>query len=276
MDPILALAKAHGLTVIEDCSHAHGTMYKGKHVGTFGELAVFSLQGRKLIVAGQGGILVTNHEELYERAVLLGHFRVRAQQSVKQQHNRRWVRTGYGLNYRIHPFAACLAWHHLQNIERYISLRERNCNALIEAFAQSEYFEPPSIPIYATRISWYNFKVRVKQNYRLLLRDTQLDLLCNRARLAGLPVSRPSNPPLHLEVLFQEVSFGLRPHNCPNLCPHGNAFRGYSCGDMPIAEEFHNTTFNVEVFTEVDFVPYVRELVQRLDALANMLVHEPR
>jgi perosamine synthetase len=274
MDPIMALARERGLVVIEDCSHAHGTRYKGKLVGTIGDMAVFSLQARKLIVAGQGGILVTRNEEFYERAVLLGHFRVRAEQSVRQQHNRRWVRTGYGLNYRMHPFAACLAWHHLQHLERYIALREKNCQALLEAFTKSSFFLPPQVQDYASRISWYNFKVRPKPNFTKVLRHQARDQLCNRARAAGLPIGRPDNIPLHLEPLFQASSFDLRPLSCPNQCPHGNAYRGYHDGDFPVAEEFNSTTFNVAVFTETDFTPYAAELVTRLDALGEEVLRD--
>jgi len=68
MDPIMEIAKEHGLYVIEDCCQAFGAKYKGKCVGNFGDIAAFSLNVFKTITAGDGGAVVTNDERLYERA----------------------------------------------------------------------------------------------------------------------------------------------------------------------------------------------------------------
>jgi perosamine synthetase len=70
MDPIMALADKYNLKVIEDCSQAYGTLYKGKHVGTIGHMGTFSLQQSKHISTGDGGLTVTNDDALGERAVL--------------------------------------------------------------------------------------------------------------------------------------------------------------------------------------------------------------
>ena len=68
MDPIMAIAKKHNLYVIEDCCQAFGARYKGKPVGSFGDIAAFSLNVFKTITAGDGGAVMTNDERLYERA----------------------------------------------------------------------------------------------------------------------------------------------------------------------------------------------------------------
>lgn len=68
MDRIMAIAKKHGLYVIEDCCQAVGATYKGKKVGTFGDIAAYSLNVFKTISAGDGGIVATNSNDLYERA----------------------------------------------------------------------------------------------------------------------------------------------------------------------------------------------------------------
>jgi dTDP-4-amino-4,6-dideoxygalactose transaminase len=75
MDKILLIAKKHNLKIIEDCSHAHGSKYKNELCGTFGDVAIFSLQTNKAMFAGEGGILITNNSEIYNRATLLGHSR---------------------------------------------------------------------------------------------------------------------------------------------------------------------------------------------------------
>src|SRR5947209_12920111 len=74
MDRILDIARRHDLRVIEDASHAHGALYKGKLVGTFGDVSAFSLMSGKSFAIGEGGILLTNDRRTYERAIAFGHY----------------------------------------------------------------------------------------------------------------------------------------------------------------------------------------------------------
>lgn len=71
MDLILEIARRHGLAVIEDAAQAIGSEYKGKKAGTFGDAGVFSFHGSKTMTTGEGGMLVTNREDVYERALIL-------------------------------------------------------------------------------------------------------------------------------------------------------------------------------------------------------------
>ncbi|MCX7796577.1 MAG: DegT/DnrJ/EryC1/StrS family aminotransferase [bacterium] len=69
MDPIVEIARRYGLYLIEDCAQAHGAKYKGRYVGTFGDMAAFSLMaGKHMNAGGQGGMVITNNEELYWNA----------------------------------------------------------------------------------------------------------------------------------------------------------------------------------------------------------------
>ncbi len=74
MDPIMEIARKHNLKVIEDVSHAHGALYKGRKVGTIGDVGAMSLMSGKSLAIGEAGILVTDDLEIYERAVCLGHY----------------------------------------------------------------------------------------------------------------------------------------------------------------------------------------------------------
>lgn len=67
MDPIMDIAREHSLFVLEDCSHAHGTEYKGRKVGSIGHASAWSFQESKNLTAGEGGIVLTNDAELYDR-----------------------------------------------------------------------------------------------------------------------------------------------------------------------------------------------------------------
>ena len=75
MDPIMAIAKKHGLRVIEDCAQAHGALYKGQMVGTFGDAAGFSFYpGKNLGALGDAGAVVTNNDEIAEKVRILGNY----------------------------------------------------------------------------------------------------------------------------------------------------------------------------------------------------------
>lgn len=74
MDRIMALARRHRLAVIEDCSHAHGALYRGKPVGTWGEVGCFSLNAGKAVDGGEAGIAVTDDPVLFDRMLVFGHF----------------------------------------------------------------------------------------------------------------------------------------------------------------------------------------------------------
>mgnify|MGYP002408820242 FL=1 len=74
MDPIMEIARKHNLKVIEDASHAQGALYKGRKVGTIGDVGAMSLMSGKSLAVGEAGILVTDDLEIYERAVCLGHY----------------------------------------------------------------------------------------------------------------------------------------------------------------------------------------------------------
>ncbi len=74
MDPIMEIAKKHGLKVIEDVSHAQGGRYKGKMLGTFGDVAAMSLMSQKSFACGELGMLVTDKREYYEKAIAYAHY----------------------------------------------------------------------------------------------------------------------------------------------------------------------------------------------------------
>ncbi|MES2694876.1 MAG: DegT/DnrJ/EryC1/StrS family aminotransferase [Verrucomicrobiota bacterium] len=78
LEPLLAEARAAGIALLEDCAESPGAMYRGRRVGTWGDIAIFSFQQQKTITSGEGGVVVTNDPRLYERAVRmhdLGQFR---------------------------------------------------------------------------------------------------------------------------------------------------------------------------------------------------------
>ena len=74
MDPIMAIARKHGIKVVEDVSHAQGGLYKGRKLGTIGDCGAMSLMSGKSFAIGEGGMLVTNDKEIYRRVVRWGQY----------------------------------------------------------------------------------------------------------------------------------------------------------------------------------------------------------
>jgi len=113
MDSILEIAQNNNLFVIEDCCQAAGAIYKGKKVGSFGDFAAFSLNFYKTITAGDGGLLVTNNKENYERAFAFhdqGHKPNRASSAIGD-------RNIIGLNLRMNELTGAVALAQLNKIE---------------------------------------------------------------------------------------------------------------------------------------------------------------
>lgn len=134
MDALRSLCDKRGLLLFEDCSHAHGARFAGQVVGSFGDGAAWSLQAQKTIWAGEGGVLATSLPDLYERALLLGHFNLRALQEIPQSSpNFASAFTGTGLKYRAHPLGLALALPQIKTVDQLIEDRQKSAAALIDA-----------------------------------------------------------------------------------------------------------------------------------------------
>ncbi len=136
MDALRELCDRKGLLLFEDCSHAHGARFAGEVVGSLGDGAAWSLQAQKTIWAGEGGVLATSLQDLYERALLLGHFNLRALQEIPQSSpNFASAFTGTGLKYRAHPLGLALALPQIKTVDELIEGRQKAAAVLIEALA---------------------------------------------------------------------------------------------------------------------------------------------
>lgn len=144
MDGIMAVARKHGLKVIEDCSHAHGATYHGKKVGTIGDVGCFSLQESKLLPGGEGGILVTNEEETYQRAVALGQYD-RISKLPDDSPYKKYVLTGMGYKFRPHPLAMAIANAGLDELDERNEIRNNGGKLLEKELADLEFLTPQKV-----------------------------------------------------------------------------------------------------------------------------------
>jgi 8-amino-3,8-dideoxy-alpha-D-manno-octulosonate transaminase len=119
MDPILALAKKHNLKVLEDCSQSVGASYKGRPLGSMGDIGIYSLQQSKTITAGEGGAVVTSDPYLFERAVRFHDVTVRRDFPAKLHYMP-------GLNYRMNEFTGGVLLAQLRKLDTIIGSVRRN------------------------------------------------------------------------------------------------------------------------------------------------------
>ena len=133
MDKLRKIADKYHLYLLEDCSHAHGGSYKGKKLGEWGDVAIFSLQGNKIITGGEGGILITNDRQVYERAVLLGHYNKRCKKEIdKESAIYKYATTGKGMKLRAHPIAIRIAHEQFKHLDKLNTQKQKFANIVIE------------------------------------------------------------------------------------------------------------------------------------------------
>lgn len=209
MDKILKIAKKHNLKVVEDCSHSHGSKYKNKLVGTFGDVAVFSLQTNKAMFAGEGGILVTNNQDIHDKATLVGHYRDRSKNEIKNPlYQKYWV-TGFGLKLRMSPFNAIVAQHSLLNFKKIIANRHKCLTYLSNRIKKEvKYIEAPEISKDVYMGAWYGYKPIYKSEK---LNNISREKFVEIVNAEGMQISAPSGGVLSEQPLYHDKHAELFP-----------------------------------------------------------------
>lgn len=113
MDPLVHIAKEYGLFIVEDCAEAFGALYKGSHVGSFGDIAAYSFFGNKTITTGEGGMVTTNDDTLYDR---VAHFKGQG----LAKHREYWHDV-IGYNYRMTNICAAIGLAQLERADELLT-----------------------------------------------------------------------------------------------------------------------------------------------------------
>lgn len=251
-DKIVEICRKYSLKYVEDCSHAHFSKYKNKYVGTFGDVACWSLQGRKLLSGGEGGILVTDDQNIYERAVLLGHNLKRPKQSVKTEELRPLDRTGYGLKLRMHPLAALIVKHQLDNYcDKWIQSRKETLE-YFEKKLKGTFLLPMEKKDYVTSMgAWYGFILRISDESKIDRKH-----FVNWMNDRGFQISIPKSAPIPNYELFWNDRFKI------------GKFKKNTVGHYPNAMYYYNSIVNIPTFTfhEFDLIEYYIEAIKEYEA----------
>lgn len=155
MDPIMDIARKHNIPVIEDNAQAVLSYYKGRLLGTIGDMASFSFENTKHISCGEGGMIITDNEKYAESVRKIGGHgfknlraeegRIRLNQDVFQNpHYKRHDVLGW--NYRLSEFNSAIALAQLERVDELVELRKRSAQNFIDVMKTCDYLVPQHLP----------------------------------------------------------------------------------------------------------------------------------
>lgn len=228
LDEINEIAEKHDLIVIEDACHALGAEYKKKKIGGLSDLTVFSFHPVKHITTGEGGMVLTNNKNYFEKLLLFRTHGITADPEKLQKNEGRWYYEMHylGYNYRITDFQCALGISQFKKLEKFIEIRRNIVIRYNEAFKDLKEVITP-------------FEKRdVKSAYHLYMIQLNLDRLkvdrrkvfdALRAENIGAHVHYI---PIHLHPFYQEKF-------------------GYKKGDFPIAENYYKRALTLPLFPKM-------------------------
>jgi len=146
MDPIVEIVKRHKLYLVEDCAQAHGAKYKGKKVGSFGDIGCFSFYANKIITTGEGGMIITNNSKFAERAAIL--------KSLAFGDKNKFMHKAIGYKNRMTNLQAALGCAQLVRIEEIIKKKRNVANFYTEKLFNNPYLQLPVERIDVKNVYW--------------------------------------------------------------------------------------------------------------------------
>lgn len=244
MDPIMEIAREHDAAVIEDVSHAHGGRYKGRMVGSIGDVSAISLMSRKSLAVGEAGMLVTDDREIYERAVAFSHYS-RHSETLKRDELSEFSGLPFGGHkHRMHQISAAVGRVQLRHYDERMTEIQNAMNYfwdLLENVPGIRAHRP--VDEDSTMGGWYAPKG-----------------LYDPEELGGLPVNRfvdavtaegslcrkGCNFPLHAHPLLHEAD--IYGHGKPTRIANAHRDVREADGDLPVAEGIQERCFAIPWF----------------------------
>lgn len=228
IDEINEIAKDNNFVVIEDASHAIGSEYRGKKVGGLSDISILSFHAVKHITTGEGGMVLTNNQEFYEKLLL---FRTHGitknpKKMYKNQGGWYYEMQTLGYNYRITDFQCALGISQFKKLESFIKRRREIVDKYNKAFKDINEiiipFEKPD----------------VKSAYHLYMIQLKLEKL-NADRKKIFDALRTENIGVHVHY----IPVHLQPYYMKNF--------GFKRGDFPIVEDYYKRNLTLPLFPKM-------------------------
>jgi perosamine synthetase len=191
MDPVQELAEKYNLKIIEDAAEAHGLKYKNRNCGSFGEVSTFSFYPNKLVTTGEGGMVLTDDQDLAEKC--------RTLRNLCFQPNKRFVHEEMGWNFRMSNLQAALGVAQLEKLEQFINKKKHIGKCYTELLNQIDCIQLPlKETAYSENLYWV---------FGIVLNDKiPLDNNEVMRRLDDYNIgTRPFFWPMHLQPVFNRM-----------------------------------------------------------------------
>jgi len=252
MDGIMAVAKKHGLKVVEDAAQAHGAEWNGRRVGALGDAGTFSFQASKNLNAGEGGIVVTNDPQVYAAAWSL--------HNVGRVPEGQWYEHKIlGWNLRMTEFQGAILLAQMERLEEQMKTRDANARYLDDELAKIEGIRPLKRHPKATAHAYHLYVFRYdSQAFGGVPRAKFLQAL----GAEGIPVSAGYVP------LYKEEMFHVETGGCPMGCAFYGRTMDYGKVSCPVCE---NASYNEGVWIVQNVLLGPREDMEDIVAAVQKL-----
>ena len=245
MDPIMKIARKHDLKVIEDMSHAQGGLYKGRRLGTFGDVVATSLMSGKSLAIGEAGILATDDQEIYERGIAFGHYGRYSADLETESLKPYWGLPMGGFKYRMHQISSAVGRVQLKYYdERCVEIR-KGMNRFWDLLEGAPGIKAHRVPENSgsTMAGWYAAHG--------LFRSEEVGGL-SVSRFAAAVAAEGSvcapgvNKALHLHPLFNECD--VYGHGKPTRIANSDRDLRQPPGSLPVSEGIDKMTYSIPWF----------------------------
>ena len=232
MDAIMKLAKKYGLYVIEDCAQAHGALYKGKSVGSIGDIGAWSFcQDKIMTTGGEGGMVTTNNKQLWKK---MWSFKDHGKNldSIEKPSKKvgfKWVHDSFGTNWRRTEMQAAIGLIQLKKMNSWNLSRNKNAKSIINTLYKfSEFIELPLVPV-DIQHAYYRVYANIKID--VLNKPWTRDKIVQELNAKGVPCFTGSCAEIYMEKAFTGSRFS----------PKKRLINAKSLGESSIAFLCHPT-----------------------------------
>lgn len=261
MDAIMAIAREHNLLVIEDAAQAPGAKLNGGYAGTLGDLGVYSLNYHKTIHTGEGGVVVTNDDDLADRVRLI---RNHAEVIVKGKRTKNIVNL-IGFNYRMGEIEAAIASEQLKKLEGLLARRIEAADYLTKRLGVLPCLTPPLV-CKGVRHGYYLYALK----YDSAALGVPRRQFTAALKAEGIPVSEGYIEPIYLEPLYQHrIAFGH--DGFPFTYPGYRGKASYEPGICPVTERMYYE--ELITFANCDASVTQQDLDDVVNAVTKVLEH---
>lgn len=224
MQPIMKLARDNNIYVIEDCAQAHGAIYNGRKVGSFGDVSAWSFcQDKIMSLGGEGGFIATQKKDVWQAAwSLKEHGKSPQKLSKKTSKNCfRWVHDTFGTNARMTEMQAAIGIEQLKQLEGWVEIRNRNAVTLIKRLENDpitrQIIKFPKLclndlnakdtKLKTNRNAYYRLYAHVEYgNEHKRIGITLRDKIIAKLGEVGIPCNQGACPEIYLEKCFRSIA----------------------------------------------------------------------